>query len=72
VVNLKLVQKSVPIKDPIESSVLNLFFLVLLTTLCFKLKMLLLSMHYIAYAFGKLGYTNVHSHENSILILCFS
>jgi hypothetical protein len=28
--------------------------------------MLLLSMHYIAYAFGKLGYTNVHSHENSV------
>jgi hypothetical protein len=32
VVNLKLVQKFVPIKDPIDSSILNLFFLVLLTT----------------------------------------
>jgi hypothetical protein len=35
VMNLKLDQKKilVPIKDPIESSVLNSFFLVLLTTL---------------------------------------
>jgi hypothetical protein len=39
---------------------------VLLTTLCFKLKMLLLSMHCIAHAFGKHGYTNVRSHENSV------
>jgi hypothetical protein len=29
-------------------------------------------MHYIAYAFGKLGYTNVHPHENFVLILCLS
>jgi hypothetical protein len=42
---------------------------VFLTTLWFKLKMLLLSMHCIAYAFGKHGYTNVHSHENSVLFL---
>jgi hypothetical protein len=56
----------VSIKDPIDSSVLNLFFWVLLTTLCFKLKMLLLSTHCIAHAFGKHGYTNVHSHENSV------
>jgi uncharacterized membrane protein YozB (DUF420 family) len=54
------------IKDPIDSSVLNLFFWVLLTTLCFKLKMLLLSMLCIAHAFGKHGYTNVHSHENFV------
>jgi hypothetical protein len=25
-------------------------------------------MHCIAYAFGKLGHTNMHSHENSALI----
>jgi hypothetical protein len=29
-------------------------------------KMLLLSMHCIAYAFGKFGYTNEHPHENSV------
>jgi hypothetical protein len=29
-------------------------------------KMLLLSMHCIAYAFGKFGYTNEHLHENSV------
>jgi hypothetical protein len=47
----------------------ELILLVLLTTLCFKFKkMLLLSMHCIAYAFGKLGHTNVHSHENSVLL----
>jgi hypothetical protein len=56
----------VSIEDPIDSSVLNLFFSVLLKTLCCKLKMLLLSMHCLAYAFGKHGYTNVHSHENSV------
>jgi hypothetical protein len=44
----------------------ELIRLVLLTTLCVKLKMLLLSMHRIAYAFGKFGYTNVHPHENSV------
>jgi hypothetical protein len=44
----------------------ELIRLVLLTTLCFTVKMLLLSMHCIAYAFGKLGYTNVHSYENSV------
>jgi hypothetical protein len=44
----------------------ELILLVLLMTLWFKLKMLLLSMHYIAYAFGKLGFTNMHSHENSV------
>jgi hypothetical protein len=38
-------------KGSIDSSVLNLFFSVLLKTLCFKLKMLLWSMHCIAYAF---------------------
>jgi hypothetical protein len=58
----------VPIKYPIDSSILNLFFSVLLKTLCSKLKRLLLSMHCIAYAFGKFGYTNVHSHENSVLL----
>jgi hypothetical protein len=45
--------------------------LVLLPTLELK-KMLLLSMHCIACAFGKLGYTNVHPHENSVLILYLS
>jgi hypothetical protein len=59
----------VSIKDSIDSSVLNLFFSVLLKTLCFKLKMLLFSMHCIAHAFGKHGYTNVHSHENSVPLL---
>jgi hypothetical protein len=33
VVNLKLVQRVVPIKDQIDSSILNLFSMVLLTTL---------------------------------------
>jgi hypothetical protein len=61
-----------PNQDSIDSSVMNLFFLVLLTTLCFKVKMLLLSMHCIAYAFGKLGYTNLHTHENSVPLLCFA
>jgi hypothetical protein len=56
----------VSIQGPIDSSVLNLFLSVFLKTLCFKNKMLLLSMHCIAYAFGKLGYTNVLSHENSV------
>jgi hypothetical protein len=46
----------------------ELILLVLLTTLCFKVKMLLFSMHCIASAFGKHGYTNVHSHENSVLL----
>jgi hypothetical protein len=46
----------------------ELILLVLLTTLCFKVKMLLWSMHCIASAFGKHGYTNVHSHENSVLL----
>jgi hypothetical protein len=40
--------------------------------LCSKLKLLLLSMHYIAYAIGKLGYTNVHPLENSIPLLYLS
>jgi hypothetical protein len=49
---------------------LEFILLILLTTLCFKLKkMLFLSMHCIAYAFGKFGYTNVHPHENSIPLL---
>jgi hypothetical protein len=56
----------VSIKDPIDFSILNLFFSVLLKTFCFKLKMLLLTMHCIAYAFGKFGYTNEHPHENSV------
>jgi hypothetical protein len=29
-------------------------------------------MHCITYAFGKLGYTNVHLHENSVLLLYLS
>jgi hypothetical protein len=37
--------------------------------LVFKLKMLLFSMHCITRAFGKHGYTNVHSHENSVPLL---
>jgi hypothetical protein len=53
----------VPVKDPIDSSILNLFFSVLLKNLVFLIKMLLLSMPCIAYAFGKHGYTNVHLHE---------
>jgi hypothetical protein len=37
----------------------------LLTT--FELKLMpLLGMHCIAYAFGNLRHTNVHSHENSV------
>jgi hypothetical protein len=29
-------------------------------------------MHYIAYAFGNLGHTHMHSHENPVLILYLS
>jgi hypothetical protein len=49
----------------------NLFF-GLAHNLVFYSKMLLLSMHCIAYAFGKHGYTIVHSHENSVPLLYLS
>jgi hypothetical protein len=39
---------------------------------CELKQMLPLSMHDIACAFGKLGYTNLHSHENSVLLLYLS
>jgi hypothetical protein len=62
----------VQIKDPIETSVLNLFLWSCSPPCDFQLKMLLLSMHYIAYAFGNLRHLNVHSHEKPVPSLYLS
>jgi hypothetical protein len=63
----KLVQEFYTNRDQTES--LNPELFIWSCSQLFELKKLsLLSMHCIAYAFGKLGCTNVLSHGNSILI----